>query len=220
MLIHKICNLCLIAGIVFISLRTVCYGEDLFLLYEQKGLPLTAKSYTKSSVNYKSVEAEADRLFYAGIEAREQSLKEAYLSKALVKYMLLLTINPQDIICNTQVGVIHDQLNHPKLAKDFFYQAINLDAKNPFANFYFGEFFYRKRCYIEALKHYRVAYKNGYQNFYEINLKLGQIYEKLGDIEKAKLCFNIARKQSSNPDNLDRKLKALDNVYYSKSDYK
>ncbi len=220
MALHKIINTCIIAGVACIGFQHICHSEELFLVYEQRGLPLTAKSYTKPSVDYKSVEIEADRLFYAGMETEDQKSKEAYLSQALVKYMLLLTINPQDIICNTQVGVIQDHLNNPKSAKDYFYQAINLDQNHPYANFYFGEYYYRKRSYNEALKHYQIAYHNGYQDFYEINLKLGQLYEKLGDIEKAKLYYNIAKKQNTNSENLDSKLKSLNKIYYSKYDYK
>ena len=99
MALHKIINTCILASIVCIGFQQICHSEELFLVYEQRGLPLTAKSYTKQSVDYKSVESEADKLFHAGMNADEQNLKEAYLSQALVKYMLLLTINPQDIIC-------------------------------------------------------------------------------------------------------------------------
>lgn len=220
MSIQEITNTCIIACLICFSLQNFSYCDENRQTLKPEDLPVISQSKPVQSVDYKSVEEAADRLFYAGLETNDQNLKEAYLSQALVKYMLLLSINPKDTICCTQIGVIHDHLNHPKMAKDYLYQAINIEPNNPFANFYSGEYYFRKRQYYDALKYYLVAYRNGYQNFYEINLKLGTIYEKLGDIEKAKIYFNKARKQNSNSGNLESKLKSLNSVYYRKTDYK
>ena len=175
--------------------------------------------YTKPVIDYKKIEKEADALFYTGIENEDRTKKEAYLDQALTKYMLLLSENPFDAAINTQVGAIHDNLGHSEAAKDYFTRAVNLENLNPFANFYFGEYYFSRREYNEALKYYLVAYNNGYANSYEVNLKLATIYEKLGDIQKAQKHYIQTKKLNPKISGLGDKIKSLREVYYSKSDY-
>ncbi len=175
--------------------------------------------YIKPAIDYKKIEKEADTLFYAGIENEDKTTKEAYLDQALTKYMLLLSENPYDAVINTQVGAIHDNLGHSQAAKDYFTRAVNLENLNPFANFYFAEYYFSRRDYNEALKYYLIAYKNGYANSYEVNLKLATIYEKLGDIQKAQKHYIQTKKLNPKISGLGEKIKSLREVYYSKSDY-
>lgn len=179
----------------------------------------------KSTVNVKSpvnnnVKAEADSLFNSGLTSKDESTKEAYLSQALAKYMLLLSINPNDIYACTQIGVIHDNLNHSVLAKEYLYRAVNINPSDPYPNFYFGEYFLTKRDYHNALKYYKKAYELGYKEYFEVNFRLGTVYEKLGDIEKAKHYYRASKIRNPYLKGMYAKIKALDNVYYSKSDYK
>ena len=176
--------------------------------------------YAKPVIDSDAVEAEADSYFYAGMQEEDKNLKEAYLSQALAKYMLLLSVNPKDATICTQIGIIHDALDHTQIAKEYLFRAVSLDYYNPFPNFYFGEHYYKAHEYNNALKYYKAAYDNGYKKQYVVNYKLGIIYEKLGDIAKAKQYYTAAYK--ANPDNteLTDKIEALNKVYYSKSDYK
>lgn len=227
MQIRKITKLCGLTAIISLTL-IFQFCQKSFALDNNalddnlNKLPDTVKSaaYVKTEIDFKKTESEADKFFYAGIETQDKKLKEAYLSKALVKYMLLLSVNPGDAIICTQIGVIHDKLGHSKLAKDYLLRAVNLDNLNPFPNFYFGEYYNTRRDYENALKYYKVAYNNGYSSYYEINVKLGTIYEKLGDIEKAKYYYRISKKQNPNVRGLGSKIMSLNKVYYSKSDYK
>lgn len=176
--------------------------------------------YVKPVIDGAAVGAEADSYFYAGMQEEDKNLREAYFSQALAKYMLLLSVNPKDAAVYTQIGIIHDMLDHPKLAKEYLFKAVNLDYYNPFPNFYFGEHYYKIHEYNNALEYYKKAYDNGYRNEFVLNYKLAVIYEKLGDIAKAKQFYLAAYKLTSGKEEIKDKIDALDKIYYSKSDYK
>ncbi|MEE3349627.1 MAG: hypothetical protein VZR09_06265 [Candidatus Gastranaerophilaceae bacterium] len=207
---------CLILGICgFAFCRNVSVAENSQNV--EQSLP---EKYVKPTIDKAAVEKKADFYFYKGIENSNKKIKEVYLSKALEKYMLLLKYNQNNVIYCTQIAVIHDNLGHPFLAKQYFIRAVNLENLNPFANFYFGEYYFNKKDYNNALKYYKTAYNNGYQKFYQVNIKLATIYEKLGDIEKAKYYYSASNKQNPSIEGVDSKIKSLNKVYYSKSDYK
>ena len=174
----------------------------------------------KRSDNKKSLEVSADKYFYAGIEAADVNKKETYLSKALEKYMLLLKLRPDDVITCTQIGVIHDNLNGPSIAREYFLRALNLDNLNPYANFYYGEYYFAQKDYQNALKYYLISYNNGYKDYFPVNIKLATVYEKLGDIEKAKKHYIDSRKQNPGQKGLSAKIESLGKVYYSRLDYR
>jgi len=168
----------------------------------------------------KSIENEANKYFYEGLQIEDQRLKEAYLSEALKKYMLLLNIYPNSAILATHVAIIHDNFEHSKIAKEYFFRAVNIEPTNPYVNFYFGEYYFTRKDYQNALNYYKIAYNNGYSGLYEVNLKLGTIYERIGDIEKAKKYYSAASAAKPTFSELKNKIKSLDKIYYSKSDYK
>ncbi len=176
--------------------------------------------YVKPKINKEKIEKEADNYFYMGLENPDKTTKDAYLSMALEKYMLLLKYDSKNPILATQVGAIHDNLGHSSIAKEYFNRAVNLENLNPFANFYYAEYYFVKKEYNNALKHYLVAYNNGYSNLYEVNLKLATVYEKLGDLDKAKYYYQIS--QHLNPEldeGISKKIQVLNKAYYSKSDF-
>lgn len=209
MQIHKISNkLSIIFWIfAFIGLNLYCTSR--------------AAAYNKPKAeNYKAIENEADRYFYEGLQVEDKSLKEAYLSEAMEKYMLLLDIYPNNATVSTHLGVIHDNLGHTKIAKDYFFRAMSIEPNNPYISFYLAEYFYVQKQYENALKYYKLSYNNGYRSLYEVNLKLGTTYEKLGDIPKAKKYYSAAGAIKPGFSGLENKIKSLDKVYYSKSNYK
>ena len=110
------------------------------------------------------------------------------------------------------------ETDHPRLAKEYFSKAINIEPDNPSANFYFGEFYYTRRDYNRALKYYRIAYNNGYSNKYDINIRLATINEKLADLINAKKFYEIS--YSIKPDNkIQEKIQLLNELNYDKSEY-
>ena len=177
--------------------------------------------YVKPVIDTKLIEQEADEFFYQGMENEDKTTQEAYLMKALERYMLLLDYDMYDAVSATQVAVIHDKLGNDATALEYFKRAVNLENLNPFANFYFAEYYFYRRDYRNALKYYLTAYENGMDKNYQTSLKLAAIYEKFGDFPKAKKYYILAQKQ--NPElraGVAEKLKSLRKVYYNKSAYK
>lgn len=200
--------------LIFLLCGTVCVTASEFLDDNS-----SVKVNKISAQEIRKIEKLADKYFYDGIESEDYNTKEAYLSRALEKYMLLLKLKPDDVTICTQIAVIHDNLNHTSLARDYFIRAVNLENLNPFANFYYGEYYFAKRDYQNALNYYLTAYNNGYKNSFPVNLKLATVYEKLGDIEKARNFYKAAEKQNPAQKGLSAKIKSMEKIYYSKSDY-
>ena len=215
------------SGIKILSIMQTHKISNLFIIFAALVLTnflitneIFAAGHTQLRVtNYKAVESEADSYFYAGLQSEDKKLKEEYLSQALEKYMLLLETDPKNTVIATHIGVIHDNLEHKKTAEDYFYRAISTTPNNPYINFYFAEYHFAQKDYQEALKYYKNAYNNGYSKFYEVNLRLGTIYERLGDIGKAKKYYTKASAIKPDFAELKNKIKSLDKVYYSKQNY-
>lgn len=209
--------------------KIVCFCLIIFAFVFCKGLAgVCTEIGTSNEPDYNTVgaaivpqqvEQEADNLFYKGIYSKSKKMKETYLAGALTKYMLLLNIQPDNVIFCTQIAVIHDVCGRKSLAKSYFFRAINLENLNPFANYYFGEYYLNMKDYRNALKHYAIAFKNGYGSYYEVNNRLALVYEKLGDLQKAKEHYTISLVVNPNQQEINQKIIMLDKAYYSKKAY-
>ncbi len=171
-----------------------------------------------SKLNFKEIKKDADMYFVLFEESRNNRRKKKYLEIAQNKYYILTKIDPTEITPYVQLGRIYDTTNKPKLAKEYFFKATNLNADDPFANFYFGEFYFYRRDYQKALNYYNRAYNNGLNNRYDLNLKLATIYEKLADLINAKKFYEIS--YTIKPDaSLQQKIQQLYKLNYDKSEY-
>lgn len=214
----------LVIAFTFLAINLIICQEDVCAVGNEISTSDKAtyeNKYTKPVIDKETIEREADEFFYQGMDNTDITTKEAYLMKALEKYMLLLEYNMFDAVSATQVAIIHDMLGNNDTALEYFKRAVNLENLNPFANFYFGEYYFYRKNYRNALKYYLTAYENGFNDSYQTSLKIATIYEKFGDFEKAKTYYRIAQKQ--NPElreGISEKLKSIRNIYYSRSDYR
>ena len=171
-----------------------------------------------SKLNFSSIKKEADKNFDLYLQTKNRTEKKKFLNLATSKYYILTKIDYTRIEPYIQLGRIYDYTDHPRLAKEYFSKAINIEPDNPSANFYFGEFYYTRRDYNRALKYYRIAYNNGYSNKYDINIRLATINEKLADLINAKKFYEIS--YSIKPDNkIQEKIQLLNELNYDKSEY-
>ncbi len=178
-----------------------------------------AKREDFSSYNPVAVREEADEFFVKAYESLEPLEQRGFYGAAMKKYYILSQIYPADYYAFTQMARIQDNLLIDKLAKKNYYIAQNLDRYNPYTNFYMGEFHYKREMYYKALNYYLIAYNNGYGENYVTILKLAQLYEKLGDLKKAKEFYQKANSINSTVADLDGKIKSLENSGYDKSEY-
>lgn len=173
--------------------------------------------YTKLDRN--QLRYEADFYFKNYETSQDKNEKEKFKHTAMGKYYLLTIIPPLEITPFVQLARLYDADNKSRLAKEYFYKATNIEVNNPFANYYFGEYYYKRCDYKRALNYYTIAYKNGYNNVYDLNLRLGTIYEKFADLVNAKRFYEIS--YSLNPQNteLQEKIHSLNELNYEKSEY-
>ncbi len=172
-----------------------------------------------SKLNRNSIEAEAEYLFYNGETAENQEDRLKFFDLALGKYQLLTKIDPSQIYPCVQLGRIYDEKKIDRLAKEYFYRATNLNSRDPYANFYFGEFFYKRNNYKRALNYYLISYNNGYNNSYDLNLKLGKTYEKLADLIKARGFYEASLKMYPENTELQEKINQINSLNYENSEY-
>lgn len=184
----------------------------------QKGhLEYGAPLFDYSKLNKEQIQNEAEYYFNAALNA--QMDKDKYLNTAMGKYYLLTKIDPSLITPYIQLGRIYDEKNINRLAKENFFHAINMNAKNPYANFYFGEFYFKRDDYKRALRYYRAAYNNGFNNNYEINYRMAVIYEKFADLVNAKHFYNAAYLINPKDTEIPTKIQSIDGLNYGSSEY-
>lgn len=160
-----------------------------------------------------------DKNFRLYENAISQSDKNFYLDEAMKYYFLVSKINKESIGAQIGLGRVYDKKNMDKFAQKHFYNAINIDENNPEANLYFADFFYKRKNLITAEQYYKNAYKYGYSYNPQLNYKMGTIYEKLADIESAKKFYSIAFKLSHSREEIIDKIRLLDELNYSQSQY-
>lgn len=161
----------------------------------------------------------ASRSLLIAEKTKSPANKLKYLNEAMRYYFLLSTVEPQSIEAQIGLGRVYDDLKMDKLAQKHFYNATNLDSKNPKANYYFGNYYFNRADYINAQNYYNVAYRFGYIKSYFLNYHMAITYEKLGDIESAIKFYYQASKLKPTNIELRRKIRALDDLNYSHSQY-
>ena len=171
-----------------------------------------------SHLDSKKIRSEAEKDFHLYFNTSDKLLKEKYLNSTMNKYYILSQINPGDIDAYIKLGKIYDEKNISELAKTYFYKALNINKEMALANFYFGDYYYKRNDYKKALYHYKIAYKNGVAKTYDFNLKLATIYEKLADLSNAKKFYEISYNIKADS-RIGEKIQLLNELHYDKSDY-
>lgn len=183
-------------------------------------LEYNAVLYDYSSFDVQKVTHEADEIFEKYNNAKTDAERLQLGQNALCKYYLLTKIDYENVYPFVQLARLYIDKDKKKFAKEHLSTALNLDSKNPYANYYYGEFYFKYRDYRRALKHYLIAYNNGYKNLYDLNLKMAIIYEKFGDIQKSIDFYSQAHKiDSSQHPEISEKLNSLKQLNYDKSEY-
>lgn len=172
-----------------------------------------------STLNFDTVRREADTYFIRGYESSTQQEQEKYYVLAMQKYFILTLLSPGDYYGYVQMARIHDLRKEDSLAKKDYAFAYNLDKKNPYTNFYYGEYYSKRARYHKALKYYLTAYNNGYEENYVTITKLAWLYEKLGDLKKSQEMFEKSYAMNPSSDELGMKIRSLDSENYENTGY-
>ena len=168
-----------------------------------------------SVLNGSQVLKEADLFF----EQYENTNDSKYLSTAMGKYYIVTKIYPLEIYPMVQLARTYDAKNLDKFAKEYFNICYDINKNDPYLNYYMGEFYYKRHDFKRALRYYNIAYKNGYENYYDINLKIATIYEKFADLLKAKYYYEKAFLLNPSAEYLKDKTLQIDSLNYDKTGY-
>ena len=149
----------------------------------------------------------------------DSKLKQNYLQKASGEYFILSQADPKDLYPIVQLARVYDLENKNQFAKAYFFQALKIDKNNAETNYYFGEYYYKRRDYTRAIYFYNIAFENGWKENFDILLRMGTIYEKLGDLLRANQYYKKA--YLVNPDNtkIPDKIRALEALKYQNTGY-
>lgn len=188
---------------------------------------LSAQAIEKASVKYEEnlidysvldadkILKEADTFF----EKYETSSDSKYLTTAMGQYYILTKIYPLEMYPTVQLARTYDEKKLDRLAKEYFNKGFDINKKDPYLNYYFAEFYNKRRDYKRALRYYKIAYNNGYSDYYDLNVKIATIYEKFADLVSAKYYYDRAYSLDSSKTFLKDKSQEIQSLNYDKSEY-
>ncbi len=173
---------------------------------------------TKPKVNISDVIKSADAKFLA-CEKNKDSCNSKDLDQARDNYYIATTIDKGNIYSIIQLARIYDIQKNDRYAKSYFSRALAINYKNIDANYYFGDYFYKRRNYKKALKLYRHAFEYGMKESPENLKKMADIYEKLGDLARANTYYKKLFLTNPNDADTPDKIRELEEIKYQNTGY-
>lgn len=172
-----------------------------------------------SKFNIETTKNSGDTFFTMALEANNEEEKEQYLKNASAQYFILSNLDKSDTYPCIQLARIYDLQKNDAYAKAYFYRVLGLNYKNPDANFYFAEFYYTRKQYKQALEYYQKALTYGKEEDSETLKKIGQIYERFGDIPRANIYYKKSIALNPNDNELSKRINESVKQEYEKSGY-
>ena len=158
---------------------------------------------------------EADGYF----EQYETTKDPKYLSTAIGKYYIVTKIYPVEIYPMVQLARTYDEKKLDRFAKEYFSICYDINKKDPYLNYYLGDFYFKRDDYKRALRYFKRAYENGYSEYFDLNLKIATIYEKFADLLTAKYYYEKAFSLDRTNTNLKDKALQIESLNYGNSGY-
>lgn len=145
--------------------------------------------------------------------------RKAFYQKALGYYVTASQVNEENATLFGIIGYLYGKIDEYTLGKSYLNRGLSLEPWNPIVNFYSGDFYYDYQNYINSLKYYKLAKKNNYYDKYSLNMRLGAVNEKLGDLVKARNAYEDALKLRPKNDELKAKIRSIDDLKYNQTEY-
>jgi tetratricopeptide (TPR) repeat protein len=145
--------------------------------------------------------------------------KKFYLQEALRYYYLLSIMEKNSINAHIGLGKVFDEMNLDKYAQEHFYKAYNINKNNADLNLKFADYYYKRKDFIKALKHYKLANQHGLSGSEHVNRRIAILYEKLADIDKSKEFYSRTLRFDPKNKDLKKKIHSLDDLNYSETQY-
>lgn len=138
-----------------------------------------------SKFNTEAIKSSADKFFQDALDSTDEKEKAENLKNAAAQYYILSNTDKSDSYPCIRLARIYDLQKNDAYAKAYFYRVLGLNYKDADGNFYFAEFYFAREQYEKALEYYQKALSYGRTEDSETLKKIGQIYERFGDIPRA-----------------------------------
>lgn len=123
------------------------------------------------------------------------------MKKYLIIIIFILSVINSNLIVSSKPNDFYSLLQFSKElieygktdnAITYLSKALNINPTDAIANFYLANCYFTNSQFAKSVYHYKIAYENGFKHNYDLNLTLGELYSKLGDIYNAKKHYNLA----------------------------
>lgn len=151
-----------------------------------------------SKIDKNALATQANQFFDNFIKITDKEYRKRYIQPLLNRYSVLSTIDPSEPLYLTRLAILYDEMGQNIYAKSYFFRATNIDPNYKYASYSFGNYYYNRGYYRRALKEYKKAVGIEYPYSYDRFVKVGSIYEKLGNYKPALNSYKAAFQEENN----------------------
>ena len=164
-----------------------------------------------SKIDKNALATQANQFFDYFEQITDTEYRKRYIQPLLNRYSVLSVIAPENPLYFTRLAILYDEIGEETYAKSNFFKATNLVPNYTYATYSFGNFYFKRGYYRKALRQYKLADGIQAPYKYERFIKMGSIYEKLGNYKQALVMYNAAYKEKNSIE-LYNKIQLLDDL--------
>ena len=150
-----------------------------------------------SKIDKNALADQANLLYNHFEQITDEEYRKKYIQALLNRYSVLSVMDPSDPFYFTRLGILYNELGNDTLAMSNFFKATNLVPKYQYASFSFGNYYYKRGYYRKALYQYKLAAGIISPYSYQRFMKIGSIYEKLGNYKLALEAYKSAYQEQN-----------------------
>ncbi len=150
-----------------------------------------------SKIDKNALADQANLLFNHFEQITDEEYRKKYIQALLNRYAVLSVMDPSDPFYFTRLGILYDEMGNDTLAMSNFFKATNLVPNYQYASFSFGNYYYKRGYYRKALYQYKLAAGIVSPYSYQRFMKLGSVYEKLGNFKLALEAYKSAYQEQN-----------------------
>ena len=200
---------------IIILLAVILISQNVFAV-EKGGIEYTPK-IDYSLINTKEFEDKAFQYYTIATQSAIEEEKIQNAEYAVGCYRALLSKHQDNPVYSLRLAQLYEILGQNRYAKEFYYRTLSIDENYAPGYEVFGDYYYNREEYRRALKQYNEAYIRD-NSIYNVNNKIGTIYQKLGDTQSALKYLNEAYKINPSEE-LNAKIRLLEELNSSNALY-
>ncbi len=150
-----------------------------------------------SKIDKNALADQANLLFNHFEQITDEEYRKKYIQALLNRYAVLSVMDPSDPFYFTRLGILYDEMGNDTLAMSNFFKATNLVPNYQYASFSFGNYYYKRGYYRKALYQYKLAAGIVSPYSYQRFMKMGSVYEKLGNFKLALDAYKSAYQEQN-----------------------